>query len=102
MELYRQYERKTFNNSQNWLISLKKKKKEKILEKLKIHQRVRLMKRTIRNFSIDLFFLSSYNLLSPTKPILEGKKNDFFSRFKILQLESNRRMAREPKLEDPA
>lgn len=102
MELYRQYERKKFNNSQNWLISLKKKKKEKILEKLKIHQRARLMKRTIRNFSIDLFFLSSYNLLSPTKPILEGKKNDFFSRFKTLQLESNRRMAREPKLEDLA
>lgn len=99
MELYRQYERKTFNNSQNWLIW---KKKEKILEKLKIHQRARLMKRTIRNFSIDLFFLSSYNLLSPTKPILEGKKNDFFSRFKTLQLESNRRMAREPKLEDLA
>lgn len=99
MELYRQYERKKFNNSQNWLIW---KKKEKILEKLKIHQRARLMKRTIRNFSIDLFFLSSYNLLSPTKPILEGKKNDFFSRFKTLQLESNRRMAREPKLEDLA
>lgn len=62
--------------------------KKKIFEKLKKFITFNQV-RTIRNFSIDpfrfsLLYRTTYNLLSPTKLILKGKRSDLFSRYKTL------------------